>query len=88
MKILNKILSFVFIVTLLLLSNLYIFKLVNSSENIRKNVEKMQEIVDCLNNLPVPKLIYKKENFLEDFLFENEKYCCILSLSAEPLWQF
>lgn len=47
--------------------------------DIRKNVEKMQEIVDCLNNLPVPKLIYKKENFLEDFLFENEKYCCILN---------
>lgn len=47
--------------------------------DIRKNVEKMQAIVDCLNNLPVPKLIYKKENFLEDFLFENEKYCCILN---------
>ena len=47
--------------------------------DIRKNVEKMQEIVDCLNNLPVPKLIYKKESFLEDFLFENEKYCCILN---------
>ena len=47
--------------------------------DIRKNVEKMQEIVDCLNNLPVPKLIYKKENFLEDFLFENEKYFCILN---------
>ena len=42
MKILNKILSFIFIVTLLLLSNLYIFKLVNSSENIRKNVEKIE----------------------------------------------
>ena len=42
--------------------------------DIRKNVEKMQAIVDCLNNLPVPKLIYKKENFLEDFLLENEKY--------------
>jgi len=48
-------------------------------QDIRKNVEKIQEIVDCLNNLPVPKLIYKKENFLEDFLFENEKYCCILN---------
>ena len=48
-------------------------------QDIRKNVEKMQEIVDCLNNLPIPKLIYKKENFLEDFLFENEKYCCILN---------
>ena len=48
-------------------------------QDIRKNVEKMQEIVDYLNNLPVPKLIYKKENFLEDFLFENEKYCCILN---------
>ena len=47
--------------------------------DIRKNVEKMQAIVDCLNNLPVPKLIYKKENFLEDFLLENEKYCCILN---------
>ena len=47
--------------------------------DIRKNVEKMQAIVDCLYNLPVPKLIYKKENFLEDFLFENEKYCCILN---------
>ena len=47
--------------------------------DIRKNVEKMQEIVDSLNNLPVPKLIYKKENFLEDFLFENEKYSCILN---------
>ena len=35
-------------------------------QDIRKNVEKMQEIVDGLNNLPVPKLIYKKENFLED----------------------
>ena len=42
MKILNKILSFIFVVTLLLLSNLYIFKLVNSSENIRKNVEKIE----------------------------------------------
>ena len=47
--------------------------------DIRKNVEKMQEIVDSLNNLPVPKLIYKKENFLEDFLFENEKYSCVLN---------
>ena len=47
--------------------------------DIRKNVEKMQEIVDSLNNLPVPKLIYKKENFLDDFLFENEKHCCILN---------
>ena len=47
--------------------------------DIRKNVEKMQAIVDCLYNLPVPKLIYKKEDFLEDFLFENEKYCCILN---------
>ena len=48
-------------------------------QDIRKNVEKMQEIVDSLNNLPVPKLIYKKENFLEDFLFENEKYPCVLN---------
>ncbi|EGV09177.1 ribonuclease E/G domain protein [Parvimonas sp. oral taxon 393 str. F0440] len=47
--------------------------------DIRKNVKKMQEIVDSLHNLPVPKLIYKKENFLEDFLFDNEKYCCILN---------
>lgn len=47
--------------------------------DIRKNVEKMQEIVDSLNKLPVPKLIYKNENFLEDFLFENEKYFCILN---------
>ena len=47
--------------------------------DIRKNVEKMQEIVDSLNNLPVPKLIYKKENFLEDFLFENEKYSYVLN---------
>lgn len=42
MKILNKILSFIFIVVLVLLSNLYIFKVVNSSENIRKNVEKIE----------------------------------------------
>ena len=42
MKILNKILSFIFIVVIVLLSNLYIFKVVNSSENIRKNVEKIE----------------------------------------------
>lgn len=47
--------------------------------DISENLKKMQEIVDSINNLPVPKLIYKKENFLEDFLIENEKYSCILN---------
>lgn len=42
MKILNKIIMFIFIVVFVLLSNLYIFKLVNNNENIRKNVEKIE----------------------------------------------
>lgn len=42
MKILNKIVMFIFIVVFVLLSNLYIFKLVNNNENIRKNVEKIE----------------------------------------------
>ena len=33
---------FIFIVVFVLLSNLYIFKLVNNNENIRKNVEKIE----------------------------------------------
>ena len=40
MKILNKILAFIFIVVLVLLSNLYVFKVVNNTENIKKNVVK------------------------------------------------
>ena len=42
MKILNKILAFIFIVALVLLSNLYVFKVVNNTENIKKNVEKIE----------------------------------------------
>lgn len=48
-------------------------------EDVRKNLEQIKEIVRSLNNLPVPKLLYKKENFLDDFLIENVNYPCILN---------
>lgn len=61
MKIINKILGFIFVVGMVLTTNLYVFKIVNNNENVRKNVEKMEY---AKNN----------KNFLYQFFKELGEY--------------
>lgn len=48
-------------------------------KDIKENLKKFNDILDTKNNLPVPKLLYKKENYLADFLFKNSKQRCIVN---------
>lgn len=48
-------------------------------EDIKKLYIKMSEIVKSLNGLPTPSLVYRKENQIRDFIFQNGDFNCVLN---------
>ena len=48
-------------------------------EDIKANIEKMNCMISTLNHLPIPQLVYKNENYLLDFLYDNSDIDCIIN---------
>lgn len=48
-------------------------------QDVKENIEKFEKILSLKNDLPVPKLIYRKDDFLINFLLENINKKCIIN---------